>query len=383
VPFSPRRDAGQEATLQLPAVPRVAVPRRQSAFLVGHAPLRSAMASTQAANGQVGAAGVHASSGSTGAARTSVGAAAVRGNAAAVGHAASWDAAGLLFDAHCHLQLPRLLEHVPDVVATAQRSGVRRAAVCGCERRDWQTVARLADEHPGFVAPQFGVHPWWAALHEGANADADSENWVEALARLLRSRPAAGVGECGLDAARKRDIPLDVQMAVLMPQLALARELARPVSLHCVGAHGSLQDVLQRVFGKKGHKSGLVLHSYCGSVEMVTPFLKLNCFFSFSASILHIPKHMAALKAVPLDRLLLETDSPDQMPRLLCSPCEEVPARWGAALGTPRRDAEGPFNEPALLTGICIGAADALGIDPEELARVTAENACRVFDFAT
>lgn len=175
---------------------------------------------------------------------------------------------------------------------------------------------------------------------------------------------------------------MSVQLAVLEPQLALARDLGRPVSLHCVGSHGALLEALQRAFGKKGHAAGLVLHSYCGSAEMVNPFAKLNCYFSFSASILHIPKHMTALKAVPLGRLLLETDSPDQLPRLLCGPCgDEVPAAWGTALSAPRRDAEGPLNEPAFLPGICAGAADALGLSCEELARITAANARRVFEF--
>lgn len=281
-----------------------------------------------------------------------------------------------LFDAHCHLQLPRLLSVADDVVAQAQRSGVARAAVCACGREDWPAVADLAERHPGFVAPQFGVHPWWAGEHEACGSAA----WARELEeRLLRS-PAAGVGECGLDGARKKVTPMEVQLAVLEPQLAIAARLARPLSLHCVRAHGVLLEALQRRFGRSGHAPGLVLHSYCGDAAMVPPFLRLNCYFSFSASALHVPKHAAALRAVPLDRLLLETDSPDQLPRTLAAD-PRVPPEWGVSLPAAREDAEGRMNEPAMLRGICEGLCGLLGLPAAELASITADNARRVFDF--
>ncbi|OLP87326.1 Tat-linked quality control protein TatD [Symbiodinium microadriaticum] len=118
--------------------------------------------------------------------------------------------------------------------------------------------------------------------------------------------------------------------------------------------------------------STLKLHSYCGSSEMVPAFLKLNCFFSFSASILHIGKHQAALKVVPEDHLLLETDSPDQLPKQLRS---DDPAKEEVCL-----DAAGePVNEPRWLPLILQGAADVRQVAPADLAAQTAANARRVF----
>eukprot|EP00440_Ansanella_granifera_P003837 gb/GFBE01004165.1/.p1 GENE.gb/GFBE01004165.1/~~gb/GFBE01004165.1/.p1 ORF type:complete len:186 (+),score=41.51 gb/GFBE01004165.1/:1-558(+) len=162
---------------------------------------------------------------------------------------------------------------------------------------------------------------------------------------------------------------MEVQLEVLRPQLELARTLQRPVSLHCVASHGALLEALQQTFGKGGHAPGLVLHSYCGSAEMVQPFAKLNCFFSFSGSFLHIPKHAVALRAVPLERLLLETDSPDQLPKQLLENKESV-----------RFDDAGPLNEPGVLPLILDGAARAREADLEELAAATSANARRVFD---
>eukprot|EP00930_Biecheleria_cincta_P045536 TRINITY_DN31379_c0_g1_i1.p1 TRINITY_DN31379_c0_g1~~TRINITY_DN31379_c0_g1_i1.p1 ORF type:complete len:157 (+),score=22.67 TRINITY_DN31379_c0_g1_i1:63-533(+) len=147
---------------------------------------------------------------------------------------------------------------------------------------------------------------------------------------------------------------------------------------HVEWCAGAILEVLQREFGKSGHLPGLVLHSYCGSPEMVAAFVKLHCYFSFSASILRFPKHAAALRAAPRDRLLLETDSPDQLPQLpdnglVCGICAAVPQ--------VRNDDEGALNEPAFLPAILAGAAAALDISAEEVAAVVTENARRVFLF--
>lgn len=118
----------------------------------------------------------------------------------------------------------------------------------------------------------------------------------------------------------------------------------------------------------------LRLHSYCGSVDMVQAFAKLNCYFSFSASIIHIPKHAAALRAVPEDRLLLETDAPDQLPRSLrggVSPQgEEVHA-----------DEDGLLNEPCWLPLVLEAAAAHRQVSESHLAELTSFNALRVFRF--
>ncbi|CAK9026958.1 3'-5' ssDNA/RNA exonuclease TatD (DNase TatD) [Durusdinium trenchii] len=106
---------------------------------------------------------------------------------------------------------------------------------------------------------------------------------------------------------------------------------------------------------------------------MVKAFAKLNCFFSFSASILHIPKHAAALKAVPEERLLLETDSPDQLPRSLRG---GVAPNGEEVLADDKGQA---LNEPCWLPLVLEAAAMHRQVPEVQLAEVTARNAERLF----
>ncbi|CAJ1420916.1 unnamed protein product [Effrenium voratum] len=161
-----------------------------------------------------------------------------------------------------------------------------------------------------------------------------------------------------------QEIPMQVQQEVMERQLSLAVELQRPVSLHCVAAHGAMLEALRKSFGAS-HAPGLVLHSYCGSPEMVPAFARLNCYFSFSASILHIPKHAAALRAVPEERLLIETDSPDQLPRAL--------------RGKQPEGGQELLNEPQFLPLVLEGAASIRQVPAARLAELTFDNAERVF----
>ena len=99
------------------------------------------------------------------------------------------------------------------------------------------------------MAPSFGLHPWWLRL--------ENSEPLELLRQRIEACPCAGVGECGLDSLRKKEISLELQLEVLRSQLDLAKEFQRPVSLHCVGAHGALLTLLQEVF-QEGHGPGLV-----------------------------------------------------------------------------------------------------------------------------
>eukprot|EP00434_Breviolum_minutum_P044108 symbB.v1.2.039357.t1/scaffold6510.1/size23199/1 len=145
----------------------------------------------------------------------------------------------MLFDAHCHLQLRRDTEKmaVAATVERAMRHGVVGAAVCGCDATDWDTVEMFWRQFPDFVAPSFGLHPWWVT-----NSEASRVAFSE-LRRKLMDVPSAGVGECGLDGGRKKEIPMELQVEVLKAQLDLAKEFQRPVSLHCVAAHGTMLQV--------------------------------------------------------------------------------------------------------------------------------------------
>jgi TatD DNase family protein len=189
-----------------------------------------------------------------------------------------------LFDAHCHLRdaSPPGEDH--------------RRVVCGTCEADWEAVLAHA-ANDGRVIPLLGLHPWFVAEA--------STGWAERLEALLRSHPA-GVGECGLDAARK-DANLAAQSTALRIQLRLATALDRPVALHGVRAWGRLLRILQE---EGVPRAGAMVHGFAGSPEVARDLQAMGLFVSFSGELLnpHRPKPRTALQGVADAQLLLETD---------------------------------------------------------------------------
>ncbi|KNC80561.1 hypothetical protein SARC_07079 [Sphaeroforma arctica JP610] len=138
------------------------------------------------------------------------------------------------------------------------------------------------------------------------------------LEALLVQHPEASVGEIGLDGSRKgAHVAHDIQNEVFVAQLHLAKRMKRPVSVHCVRRYGRVLEGLRKA--NKTHNEGspvapwCLLHGYNGPVEMIGQFVRAGAVFSFGLSLTHTPspKQIAAVRAVPLNALLLETDSPD------------------------------------------------------------------------
>ena len=225
---------------------------------------------------------------------------------------------------------------------------------CGTAESDWRQVSGLCARHSA-IAPAFGLHPWYVR--------GKSANWMTALTDLLVGEPAAAVGEIGLDHAIKERHD-DEQAEVFTAQLRLARALERPASIHCRKAWESIVGIMD---GMGGLSAGFMLHSYSGPVEMIPVLAEMGAYFSFSGSITRHRNERghAAAVAVPLDRLLIETDSPDLTPVL------------PQAAGAPPQP-ETP-NEPANLVYILKAVAELRKTSEAELAEVTWDNACRLF----
>lgn len=258
-----------------------------------------------------------------------------------------------LCDAHNHLHDPRFGGRQEEIVGAMRDAGVAACVANGTREDDWPAVAALAERFPGFVMPAFGLHPW--------HAHRRSPQWLDELARWLERFPHASVGECGVD-RRVAEAPIDVQQEVFRAQLALAADRRLPVTVHCLGAWGILLECLQSA---PPPPCGLLLHSFGGSPEVAARLVPLGARFSFSGRALH-PRAgaaaLAALRAVPGDRLLLETDAPDMLP-----PAGFIARPLAAAGGSP-------LNHPANLPAIAAGLAAALRIAPAALCALTTGN---------
>jgi TatD DNase family protein len=258
-----------------------------------------------------------------------------------------------LYDAHNHLQDKRLKGS--DVWAALESQSIVKMVVNGSCEKDWPDVLALAQQHPQII-PSFGCHPWYVKER--------TEGWKEKLAACLDRVPSA-VGEVGLDRWIK-DHDLAQQEEVFVWQLRLAAERNLPLSIHCLQAWGRLLEILQR---EPRPACGFLLHSFGGPVEMIAPLAKLGAYFSIAGYFAHERKarQRDAFRQVPLDRLLIETDAPDQLP----------PA--GLVRFPLSDDAGKPVNHPANLGAIYEFTAELLNVPVEKLAGQVEHNFQRLF----
>jgi TatD DNase family protein len=259
------------------------------------------------------------------------------------------------FDAHNHLQDDRFAGRQSELIAACKKSGVARMVVNGACESDWPQVLALGRAHP-LVLPSFGYHPWY--LNER------TQDWQRNLEKFLDEIPSA-VGEIGLD-RWKPDLSYDGQEEMFLAQLRIATERNLPVSIHCLRAWGRLHELLR---DNPRPARGIVLHSFGGPTEMIPAFAKLGAYFSFPGYFLHERKlrQRETFKTVPPDRLLVETDAPDQ----------QLPDEKNLH---PLADTAGkPLNHPANLAVIYAGLAEFVGETVETLANRVGENFQCVF----
>ena len=261
-----------------------------------------------------------------------------------------------LYDAHNHLQDERLDSIREAAMQDLRRESIRRMVVNGSSEQDWPAVLELAQKHPE-VIPSFGHHPWYVRQRSSA--------WEQTLVRFLDQLPS-GIGEIGLDRWIK-DHDLADQEQVFVCQLRLAAERNLPVSIHCLQAWGLLLELLSH---HPRPQRGFVLHSFGGPQEMIPALAELGAYFSLPGYYAHARKtrQQEAFKHVPRNRLLIETDAPDQS-----LPDERVKY--------PLQDLQTgkPLNHPANLAAVYEFAAELLGESMETLATRVEENFTRLF----
>lgn len=208
-------------------------------------------------------------------------------------------------DAHLHLADPRI-DDPGALVEQAEAQGIHSFLQGGVGPEDWQRQRELAQRHHG-ILPAFGLHPYWVSDH---TAD-ECESALDQLARELPH--ALALGETGLDFRPHVCKDSEArQIACFEAQLEMARVGAKPVILHLVQAVDEAERVLD-LFG--AGVRGLV-HAFTGSAPQAEAWLKRDLHLSVGGPVCRpdLTRLHQAVKIIPMDRLLLETDSPDQPP---------------------------------------------------------------------
>jgi TatD DNase family protein len=245
-----------------------------------------------------------------------------------------------MIDAHAHLTDEKFRDDVDAVIDRAAAAGVDVVVSIATEPGDAREAILLAERHAGIFAT-VGVHP-----HSAARAP---DAWLEEVVVLAAHPRVVAIGETGLD-FHYDFAPRDRQIDLFRRQLGLGVELDLPVVVHSRSADADVAALLTEI----GPRCRGVLHCFSGGKPLLETALELGWFISFAGTITFKSyQDEDLLRAVPLDRLLVETDSPYLAP---------VPFRGGR-------------NEPAYVVKVVERAAAIRGEDPVQLAAATAANA--------
>jgi len=249
-----------------------------------------------------------------------------------------------LIDSHSHIDAREFDADRGAVLARARKAGVTQQVAPAIAVSWFENLRQLCRRESG-LHPAYGLHPMFLAEHRPEHLDVLAE-WIE------RERPVA-VGECGLDFYIE-GLDRDTQYEYLDRQLELAREFDLPVILHARRAFDEIAAAIRRVGGLRG-----VVHSFSGSEEQARQLWKLGFHLGIGGPVTYErAKRLRTLVAtMPIEWLLLETDSPDQ----------------------PLSGHRGERNEPACLVEVLDVVAGLRGEPRERIAEATTRNAERLF----
>ena len=249
-----------------------------------------------------------------------------------------------LIDSHSHFDAAEFDADRAEAHARARAAGVAGQVVPAVDAAGWPKLRQVCRDHAGLY-PAYGLHPMYLQAHRPQHL-ADLRTWIE------RERPVA-IGECGLDYFVE-GLDADSQQRYFDGQLALAREFELPVIVHARRAVDAVIAAIKRVGGLTG-----VVHSFSGSAEQAAQLHTLGFLLGIGGPVTYerANRLRKTVATMPLEQLLLETDSPDQS-------------------GTAHR---GERNEPAYLGEVLEVVAGLRGMAPDTLANATSANAQRLF----
>lgn len=255
----------------------------------------------------------------------------------------------MLIDTHAHLEMSEFDKDRDKVMERARQKGVDTIIAVGITLEDSKKAVALTKQYDNIYAT-VGVHP-----HDAKRIDAAT---YESLRKLAAHKKVVAYGEIGLDFFRDRS-PRDIQTKRFEEQLELAGELDLPVVIHSRDAHAETFKILEK---QKGNLRG-VLHCFSGDYEMAKKYIDLGYYISIPGTITfpNAGKLVEVVEKIPMDTLLVETDSPFLTP---------VPNR-------------GKRNEPANVAYVAKKISEIRGLSPEEVAAATTENAGNLFGIGT
>ncbi|MGJ7041977.1 TatD DNase family protein [Shinella sp. BE166] len=253
----------------------------------------------------------------------------------------------MLIDTHCHLDFPDFEAERDYIVARAHAASVKQMITISTRVRKFPTILAIAERYPS-VFCSVGTHPH--------NADEELDVSVAELVELSKHPRVVAIGEAGLDYFYD-NAPRDAQATGLVNHIAAARETGLPLVIHSRSADEDMAAILTAETGKGAFP--FLLHCFSSGPDLARIGVELGGYVSFSG-ILTFPKSeelREVAKTVPLERMLVETDAPYLAPK-------------------PFR---GKRNEPAYVAHTAAVLAETIGVSAEEIARITTENAFRVF----
>lgn len=248
-------------------------------------------------------------------------------------------------DSHCHINFPDLSESLPDVLQRMRDNDVAAALCVSVNLADLSEVIALAERHANVYA-SVGVHPDYEGVEEPS---------VERLIELARHPKVIGIGETGLDYFRLKG-DLEWQRERFRNHIRAARASGKPLIIHTREAAADTLRIMQE---ESATEAGGVMHCFTETWEVAEAALAQGFYISFSGIVTF--RNAAQIKEVaqrvPLDRILIETDSPYLAP---------VPHR-------------GKLNQPAYVKHVAEEIAKLRGMTPEEVGLRTTENFSRLF----
>jgi TatD DNase family protein len=255
----------------------------------------------------------------------------------------------MLFDTHCHLDDPRLHNELDAVLDRAKQAGVRRITTIGCAHdvASVKSAIDIAHQHSDWVSATVGVHP-----HDAKDLD---DALCDAISAAGKDSSVVAIGETGLDFHYDHS-PHEAQMDAFRRQIAIARELKKPLVIHTRSAPKETLLVLRE---EQANDVGGIIHCFSEDAAFAAAALDLGFVSSFSGIVTFnkAVEVQEAARKQPADALLVETDAPYLAPM-------------------PKR---GKRNEPAYVAHTAERIAELRGEEPEALAELTYRNAMRIF----